>query len=68
MNHSLRVLHNIMGSFNNRNLTVQIVELLWTIRIPLVPPHHGILPFTAEVDHARHHQDQNCNKIKILLI
>ena len=62
MSHSLRVLHNIMCSLNDWHCMVQVVELLWNIRVPLVPPHPSILLLAAEVDQSRHQQDQDCNK------
>ena len=65
MNHSLRVLHNIMCSFNDWHCMVQVVELLWNSMVPLVPPHPSILLLTAEVDQTRHQQDQDCNKNRV---
>ena len=65
MSHSLRVLHNIMCSLNDWHCMVQVVELLWNIRVPLVPPHPSILLLAAEVDHTRHQQDQDCNKTEL---
>ena len=68
MNHSLRVLNDSISSSNDWNISVvQIYELHRSSLTLLVPPH-GISPFAAVVDHASHHQDQDCNKIKILLI
>ena len=64
MNHSLRVLHNIMCSLNDWHCMVQVVELLWNIMVPLVPPHPSTLLLTAEVDQTRHQQDQDCNRIR----
>ena len=69
MNHSLRVLNNSISSSNDWNISVvQIYELHRSSLTLLVPPHHGISPFAAVVDHASRHQDQDCNKIKILLL